>query len=58
MNKIWSIVVTLIGIMLILPLLGVSNLGSITENGVAGWVTALGVLILGLESIYRNFLKK
>ena len=58
MNKIWSIVVTVIGIMLILPLLGVDTFGYSIEDGVAGWVTAIGVLVLGLESVYRNFLKK
>tara|TARA_Y100000310_G_C20607682_1_gene776371 strand:+ start:984 stop:1157 length:174 start_codon:yes stop_codon:yes gene_type:complete len=57
MNKLWAIVITLIGIILILPLLGIDSLGTILE-GTGAWITAIAVLILGLESLYRNFLKK
>jgi hypothetical protein len=39
--------VTIIGILLILPLLGVSAIGTAT-SGIIGWVIALLVLIMGI----------
>ena len=57
MNKLWAIVITVIGILLILPLVTVDQLGSVTGDGAAAWITAVLVLILGLESLYRNFKK-
>jgi len=38
--------VALIGVLLILPLLGVNQLGTAT-SGIAGWVIALVVLAIG-----------
>jgi len=55
MNKLTAIFVTIIGILLLLPLLGVTALGTVT-TGITGWVIALAVLILGLDSIKRNLL--
>ncbi len=45
--------VTLIGILLILPLIGVPQLGTITD-GIASWVIAIAVLILGIKLILKK----
>ena len=54
MDKINSILVTIIGILLILPLIGVDALGTV-ESGIAGWIIALAVLIVGILSIIKSF---
>ena len=50
MDKLVSVLITLIGIVLLLPLLGVSFLGLASE-----WVVALCVLIIGLLNIFKSF---
>ena len=45
--------ITLIGILLILPLLGVDQLGSLTE-GIIAWVIAIVVLIIGIMRILKK----
>jgi hypothetical protein len=42
--------VTIIGVLLLLPLVGVSTLGTAT-SGIAGWVIALAVLLMGILKI-------
>ena len=50
MNKIISYLVTIIGIILILPLIGVDQLGSVLE-GIGAWIVAIAILILGIGGI-------
>lgn len=54
MNKLHAILVTLIGILLVLPLLGVDALGTPLE-GIAGWVIALAVLVMGILKLLHSF---
>ncbi|MCK5449965.1 hypothetical protein KAI32_03805 [Candidatus Pacearchaeota archaeon] len=52
-SKINAYLVTLIGILLILPLAGVTALGTLME-GIIGWVIAIIVLIIGIVGIVKN----
>ncbi|MDD5191815.1 MAG: hypothetical protein PHH54_04035 [Candidatus Nanoarchaeia archaeon] len=53
MAKITAIVVTIIGILLILKELAI--LSVITDYN--GWLIAIGVLIIGIAKLIRNFKK-
>tara|TARA_Y100000310_G_C20507896_1_gene727320 strand:+ start:265 stop:417 length:153 start_codon:yes stop_codon:yes gene_type:complete len=47
MDKLTGYIVALIGILLVLPLIGVDQLaGAVTD-----WITALGVLVIGVKLI-------
>ena len=54
MEKIKSILITVIGILLILPLLGVQAMGTIT-TGATAWIIALTVLVIGIIRISESF---
>jgi hypothetical protein len=56
MAKLTAIVTTILGILLILPLLGITQLGTVTE-GVSAWLLAIGVLVIGISKLIRNFSK-
>ncbi|MFH1521784.1 MAG: hypothetical protein ABIF18_02385 [archaeon] len=47
MEKINAILVTIIGVLLVIPLLGVTALGSLT-TGIIGWVVAIVILAIGV----------
>ncbi len=53
MAKITAIVVTIIGLLLLLEQLGV--LAVITAYN--GWLIAIGVLVIGIAKLIRNFKK-
>lgn len=53
MAKLTAIIVTVIGILLILQELGV--LSVITDYN--GWIIAIGVLVIGIGKLIRNFKK-
>ena len=53
-SKIYAILVTLIGVLLVLPLLGVDALGSVTD-GIAAWLIAIAILIIGIVGIVKAF---
>jgi len=52
-SKIYAYLVTLIGILLILPLVGVTALGSLTE-GIIGWAIPIIILIVGIIGIIKS----
>ncbi|PIZ82846.1 hypothetical protein COX97_02730 [Candidatus Pacearchaeota archaeon CG_4_10_14_0_2_um_filter_05_32_18] len=54
MAKITAWVVTILGVLLLLPLLGVDQLGTATD-GYLGWIIAIGVLAIGLTKLARNY---
>ena len=54
MAKLTAWLVTLIGILLILPLIGVTQL----EGAVTNWIIALAVLIVGIAKLMRNYSNK
>ena len=54
MDKLNNILITIIGILLILPLLGVTALGTLSD-GIAAWVIAIAVLIIGILGVIKDF---
>jgi hypothetical protein len=53
MAKLTAWIVTIIGVLLLLPLIGISQL--VTYND---WLIAIGVLIIGIAKLIRNYSKK
>lgn len=53
MAKLTAWLVTLVGILLVLPLLGVAGLEKISP-----WIIALGVLVIGISKLMRNYQKR
>ncbi|HLD97779.1 MAG TPA: hypothetical protein VI815_00465 [Candidatus Nanoarchaeia archaeon] len=54
MAKITAWLVTVLGILLLLPLIGVNQIGTATD-GILGWLVALVVLVVGLTKLARNY---
>lgn len=52
MQKLNSWLITLIGILLLLPLVGVDQLGTLTE-GITAWIITIAVLIIGIVGIIK-----
>lgn len=57
MAKITAWLVTLIGVLLVLPLIGVTQLGDMTA-GLTKWIIPLGVLVIGIAKLMRNYSAK
>lgn len=53
MAKLTAWLVTIIGVLLILPLIGVTVLSAYND-----WIIALAVLIVGIGKLVRNYKKK
>ena len=51
MAKLTAWLVTLIGVLLVLPLIGVTALGGNLSN----WLIALSVLVIGISKLMRNY---
>ena len=56
MNKITAWGATIIGIALLLPKIGINQLGTLTE-GIMSWVIPIIVIIIGVESLIRKYKK-
>lgn len=54
MAKLTAWVVTIIGVLLLLPLIGVTQLGTPTD-GVLAWLITIGVLVIGIGKLVRNY---
>ncbi len=54
MAKLTAWLVTILGVLLLLPLLGVNQLGTATE-GILAWLIAIGVLVIGIGKLARNY---
>jgi hypothetical protein len=52
-QKITAWLATLLGILLILPLAGVTQIGTAT-SGIIGWIIALAVLIIGIVKLMNK----
>lgn len=52
-SKIYAYLVTLLGVLLLLPLFGVSALGDLT-SGFIGWVVPIIILIIGITGIVKS----
>ncbi len=57
MAKLTAWLVTIIGVLLLLPLLGITQLGTVTD-GILAWLIAIGVLVVGIGKLVRNYSKK
>ena len=55
MAKLTAWLMTLVGVLLVLPLIGVPQLGVIVEGSVAGWLVALSFLVIGIGKLARNY---
>jgi len=53
MAKMTAWLVTLVGVILILPLIGVTAL-----EGLKDWIIAVAVLVIGIGKLMRNYQKK
>jgi len=53
MAKTTAWLVTIIGVLLVLPLLGVNQLDTLSA-----WVVPLAVLVIGITKLVRNYSKK
>ncbi|MBA7603435.1 hypothetical protein ES703_10545 [subsurface metagenome] len=53
MAKLTAWVVTILGVLLVLPLIGVV-IGTTTNN----WLIAIGVLVIGIGKLVRNYSKR
>ena len=52
-KKLYAVLTTLIGILLLLPLIGIDALGTLVEGPLA-WIVAIVIIILGIS----GFIKK
>ncbi len=52
-SKWYAWLVTLIGVLLLLPLIGVDALGTLTD-GVLAWLVAIVVLVIGIIGIVKS----
>jgi hypothetical protein len=57
MAKLTAWLVTVVGVLLILPLIGV-DLDTIIVAGFTQWIIALAVLIVGIGKLVRNYSNK
>ena len=57
MAKLTAWLVTIIGLALLLPLSGITQLGTPT-SGILAWIIALAVLIVGIGKLVRNYSSK
>ena len=56
MNQINAWLVTAVGILLLLPLIGVDQLGTPTK-GTLAWLLAIGVIIIGVTQLIKVYKK-
>jgi len=54
MAKLTAWLVTLIGVLLVLPLLGVTALGDMS-TGITAWLVPIAVLVVGIGKLVRNY---
>ena len=57
MAKVTAWLVTLVGVLLVLPLIGL-NLDNLIVAGLTQWLIALAVLVIGVTKLMRNYNKK
>lgn len=53
-SKIYAVLTTLVGILLLLPLLGITTLGDVTQ-GILAWIIALAILVIGIAGLIKSF---
>jgi len=58
MAKLTAWIVTIIGVLLVLPLIGFNQFGTIGSGGILDWVVAVGILVVGIGKLQRNYAGK
>ena len=53
MNKYNSWIIIIIGVLLLLPLIGIDQLGTVTD-GILAWLLAIGVLLIGVMQLIKK----
>ncbi|MEA3329467.1 MAG: hypothetical protein U9Q06_01870 [Nanoarchaeota archaeon] len=53
-SKWYAVLTTLVGILLLLPLLGVTALGNVSE-GIIAWIIAIAIIVIGVVGIAKSF---
>lgn len=56
MNKITAWGATIVGVLLLLPKVGVDQLGTVT-TGTMSWIIPILVIIMGVEALLRKYKK-
>lgn len=57
MAKLTAWIVTILGVLLLLPLIGI-DLDSLIAAGLNSWLLAIGILVIGIGKLVRNYSKK
>jgi len=52
-EKLTNWIVTVIGVLLVLPLIGVDQIGTLT-SGILAWLVAIGVLVIGVGNLIKG----
>ncbi|MDO8459961.1 MAG: hypothetical protein Q7S74_02540 [Nanoarchaeota archaeon] len=58
MAKLTAWLVTILGVLLILPLIGITQLGTLGSGEILDWLVALIFLAIGISKLIRNYSKK
>ena len=53
-SKWYAVLTTLVGILLLLPLLGFTTLGDVSE-GIIAWIIAIAVIVIGVLGVAKSF---
>ena len=53
-SKWYAVLTTIVGILLLLPLLGITVLGNVSE-GIIAWIIAIAVIVIGIIGITKSF---
>ncbi len=53
-SKWYAVLTTLVGILLLLLLLGVTSLGNVSE-GILAWIIAIAIIVIGVVGITKSF---
>lgn len=56
MNKLNAILIIIAGIVLLLPLIGVTQLGTVTD-GILAWILVIVVLLIGILQLVNQYKK-
>jgi len=55
MAKLTAVLVTVIGVLLLLPMIGITQLGATGLTGYLEWLIPLAVLVVGIGKLMRNY---
>ena len=58
MAKLTAWLVTAIGVLLVLPLIGINQIANYQAGLIQSWIIALAVLAIGIGKLMRNYSKK